>query len=517
MVGDLAMGRFRVLERIGSGGMGVVYRAFDERLQRYVALKEIEGAAASRILREAHAAARLNHPGIVTLYELGAQGDRALLVSELVAGETLGDLCRQARLSDRDVADVGIDVAAALAHAHQRGVVHRDVKPANVIVRDDEDGGLRAKLMDFGIAAVAGAPALTATGEVVGTLAYMAPEQAEGRAAGPAADAYSLALTLYECWAGSNPVARTTPVETARAIGAHLAPLREPRPDLPPALRDCVDACLDPDPELRPTLTDLSAALERAAPALDPDRAVPAPVRMQPIGERAIGRAANVGAIATVVVAIAILAGPAARPGLALALALVAVPGLLAVALPRALAPAAAVPLAALGVAATFPALAATVGDGWRQRAAIGVAGWWTLLVVGAALGTAPGLDVLGRPPAGWQRSFDVAADGLLLPLLEPAVLVGAAAFALGAAALGWVLRAGHVAITALAALLWAAGLEAGMRIVDRGGLSGRPALLAGAALIVVAIEFRRRSAAALPARLPSLGRAPLPVGSARH
>ena len=255
------MDRFRLLERIGSGGMGTVYRAFDERLQRYVAVKELTSASSDRVLREAQAAARLNHPSIVTLYEYGTQGDRALLVSELVAGATLGDLAVAGELTDRDVGEIGADLAEALEHAHARGVIHRDVKPENVIVRDDEDGGQRAKLMDFGIASLVDEPTLTATGEVLGTLAYMSPEQAEGEGATAASDVYALALTLYECWAGENPVRRATPAETARAIGEEIPSLAEFRPDLPARLVDTIDGCLDPDSDLRPDLEEVSLGL----------------------------------------------------------------------------------------------------------------------------------------------------------------------------------------------------------------------------------------------------------------
>src|SRR5215218_11343170 len=216
MVGEVVMDRFRLGERIGSGGMGTVYRAFDERLQRHVAVKEITSSDPERVAREAHAAARLNPPGIVTLYELGSDSGRALLVSEFVDGDTLAELARCGDLSDREVAEFGADVCEALAHAHERGVIHRDVKPQNVIVRVDDGAGRRAKLMDFGIASLLGAPTLTAAGEVVGTLAYMSPEQAEGDPAGPQSDTYALALTLYECWAGENPVRRSTPAQTAR-------------------------------------------------------------------------------------------------------------------------------------------------------------------------------------------------------------------------------------------------------------------------------------------------------------
>src|SRR5581483_8714738 len=310
VVGDLVMDRFRVLERIGSGGMGTVYRAFDERLQRQVAVKEIRGADAGRVLREAQAAARLNHPGVVTLYELSAEPDRTLLVSELVDGPTLAELAAAGVLSDRDVAELGIDVCDALAHAHERGVVHRDVKPQNVIVRADDAVGRRAKLADFGIAAIAGAPTLTAAGEVVGTLAYMAPEQAEGLPAGPQADTYGLALTLYECWAGTNPVAGETPAATARAIGQPMAPLWSYRPDLPRDLASLVDACLDPDPEARPGLAELRRGLERSVPSLaaaaPPRRRSARPARRAGSPLAAAGAVAALGATA----AAGYLAGP---------------------------------------------------------------------------------------------------------------------------------------------------------------------------------------------------------------
>ena len=189
------------------------------------------GADPGRVLREAQAAARLNHPGIVTLYEMGEEDGSALLVTELVEGSTLDQLSREGALSDREVGEIGADLCEALDHAHSRAVIHRDIKPQNVLVT--EEGEPRAKLMDFGVARLTDATALTAPGGVVGTLAYMAPEQAEGRSeVGPEADVYSLALTLYECWAGENPNRRATPAATARAIGARARPLRRhsPRP-----------------------------------------------------------------------------------------------------------------------------------------------------------------------------------------------------------------------------------------------------------------------------------------------
>jgi serine/threonine protein kinase len=262
LVGSLVLERFLIERRIGSGGFGVVYEAWDGRLERAVAVKAIEQRGAQqgkRVMREAQAAARLNHPGIVTLYEMGEEDGNALLVSELVEGDTLARLAAEQVLSDREIGEIGADLCEALDHAHSRGVIHRDIKPQNVQV---VDGQPRAKLMDFGIALVADAAGLTQTGDVIGTLAYMSPEQAEGREAGPEADVYSLALTLYECWSGENPHRRGNAAATARSIGRRARPLRRLRPDLPRELTEEIDACLDARPRHRPSLEDLGMAIE---------------------------------------------------------------------------------------------------------------------------------------------------------------------------------------------------------------------------------------------------------------
>jgi eukaryotic-like serine/threonine-protein kinase len=276
VVGSLVLNRFLIERRIGSGGFGTVYEAWDGRLERPVAVKAIEsgnGGGSGRVMREAQAAARLNHPGIVTLYEMGEEDGNALLVTELVDGDTLAQLNRECSLSDREIAEIGADLCEALDHAHCRSVVHRDIKPQNVLVT--EGGEPRAKLMDFGVARLTDAAALTAPGDVVGTLAYMSPEQAEGRAAGPEADVYSLALTLYECWSGEHPTRRSTPAATARAIGGRQRPLRRLRPDLPRELSDTVDGCLQTRPDRRPSLEELGGAIESSLDCLadDPPRA----------------------------------------------------------------------------------------------------------------------------------------------------------------------------------------------------------------------------------------------------
>ncbi len=233
------MDRFRLLERVGSGGHGHGLPG----LRRAAAAPgrgegDRRAPTPGRVAREAQAAARLNHPGIVTLYELGSDEDRALLVSELVEGATLAELAQCGDLSDREVAEFGADVCEALAHAHERGVIHRDVKPQNVIVRVDDGAGRRAKLMDFGIASLAGAPTLTATGEVVGTLAYMAPEQAEGMRRLRARRRLLARPDPVRVLDGHKPGGRATRRPRRRARSAtRIPPLRDYRPDLPAASR----------------------------------------------------------------------------------------------------------------------------------------------------------------------------------------------------------------------------------------------------------------------------------------
>jgi hypothetical protein len=284
--GPLVLDRYRLCEQVGCGAFGVVWRARDERLERDVAVKAIVGehVASGRAAREARAAARLTHPAIVTLYEAGTEGETTYLVSELVRGGTLAQLLAEGALSDRDVAEIGMALCGALAHAHAQGVVHRDVKPSNVLVPDA--GGVdapAAKLTDFGVARVveAGGDALTRTGDVVGTLAYMAPEQAEGREAGAPADLYAVALVLYEALSGVNPVRGGSAVATARRLGATLPPLSRQRRDLPPALCEGIDRALAPRPGDRGTVAALHRALKASLPELEDEPGTVAPPRIE--------------------------------------------------------------------------------------------------------------------------------------------------------------------------------------------------------------------------------------------
>lgn len=276
----LVLGRYRLYRRLGAGAFGTVWMARDERLDRDVAVKIVprERIAAGRFEREARAAARLAHPGIVTLYEAGADDEGAYLVSELVQGATLDDLLEAGRLSDRDVVTIGIALCDALAHAHAQGVVHRDVKPSNILVPERPTTPDQvAKLTDFGVARVVGGDSLTRTGDVVGTAAYMAPEQAEGREAGAPADLYALALVIYEALTGINPVRTGTAARNARRLGAHLPPLRRQRRDLPRELGQGIDQALRPRARERGTLRHLRQALTASLAGVQDQPGIVAP------------------------------------------------------------------------------------------------------------------------------------------------------------------------------------------------------------------------------------------------
>jgi eukaryotic-like serine/threonine-protein kinase len=532
MVGEVILDRFLIEEKIGGGGFGTVYRAWDERLQRSVAVKVIDDDhGAPRITREAQAVARLAHRNIATLYELASDGHRAFLVSELIEGETLRALGRRGELSDRLVAKLGAESAAALAHAHRNGVVHRDVKPENILVAS----GGETKLVDFGIARIAGERTLTATGDVVGTLAYMAPEQADGLRPGPAADVYSLALTLYECFCGEHPLLRDGATATARAIGEPMVPLGDVRPELPVPLTEAIDASLDPDPELRPLASELEGTLaahggeltgERLPPVLRPSeelehrsiRHPPPASSLTALGIAGLTLAALIATGAPLPVLLAApLAGALAlaRPRPALALALGAVvawmligagePGsaLLAIVLVLPLlapmvAPAAAplpglAPLLGLaGLAPVYPALAG-LSRGAAGRALLGALGYLWLAaweeIADRTLLLGPEIPT----PHGWQDSLGLALGDVVLPLFGWSVLAPAAVWALAAAALPLLIRGRAPLLDALGALIWAAGLISAHRLVA--GPSGDPPGLLFAALLaaVVAVLVARR------------------------
>jgi hypothetical protein len=299
--GALILDRYRLHRRLGAGAFGTVWQARDERLERDVAVKIVapERVVGGRLEREARVAARLKHPGIVTLYEAGADDDGAYLVSELVRGSTLDALLEAGRLSDRDIVGLGIALCRALAHAHEQGVVHRDIKPSNILIPSKPTTPAEAaKLTDFGVARVLGGDTLTRTGDVVGTAAYMAPEQAAGREAGVAADLFSVAVVLYEALTGVNPVRACRRTGSRRErLSAHAPPLRRQRRDLPRQLAQAIDQALRPRPRERGSLDDLERGLLAVQEYSDARPGVVAPPPRVPFTaftRQAVGDAADV-------------------------------------------------------------------------------------------------------------------------------------------------------------------------------------------------------------------------------
>ena len=204
----LVLQRYRLVRRLGSGGFGTVWLAHDERLDRQVAVKILarERVIGGRFEREARAAARLAHPGIVTLYEAAVDDEGAYLVSELVHGSTLEELLTGGQLSDRDVLQVAVALCDALAHAHAHGVIHRDVKPSNVLVPDRRTTPAQlARLTDFGVARPSDAEPLTRTGLVVGTARFVPPEVMRGRRPDERSDLYACGVLLHECLRDGGP------------------------------------------------------------------------------------------------------------------------------------------------------------------------------------------------------------------------------------------------------------------------------------------------------------------------
>ncbi len=252
------LGRYVLGPAIGRGATSVVHRAHDVVTGEVVAVKvvPVELDLAPRVRAEVRAAGRLDHPRIVALRDWGEDSECMYLVWELVEGPSLAEMLRSPEPpGDGTVTRIGEDVLSALAHAHARGVVHRDVKPANILIGP----GGRAQLSDFGVARLSGESGLTMTGSVVGTMAYMAPEQAVGEVVGPEADVYSACLVLYEGFTGSNPVSSPSPAETARRAASGAVPrLAQERPDLPPALSRLIDAGLRRDPAARPSAADMA-------------------------------------------------------------------------------------------------------------------------------------------------------------------------------------------------------------------------------------------------------------------
>lgn len=274
--------RYRVIRKLGSGAFATVYLAEDTRMGRSIAIKVVEDVddCDGRALREAQAAAKLDHPHIVTVHEVVSEADRTLLFTEYVQGHTLRELYTRRRLTDAQLLRAGIQMAGALEHAHKRGVIHRDIKPENVMLAESEDVNVR--VMDFGVAKLEDLSSVTVDGDLVGTLAYMAPEQLQGRQVDAKADVYSLSLTLYEGFTGRNPLRGKNPAELLRGPSRMVfSRLGRLRPDLPLVLDQALQLGLEKDPAKRPDAAELRRMLERAAKEIPEVEPTPS------LGERA--------------------------------------------------------------------------------------------------------------------------------------------------------------------------------------------------------------------------------------
>jgi serine/threonine-protein kinase len=270
---DLALGRYRPLRPLGSGASGSVWLARDEQTGLDVALKIVprEGKAGLRAEREAEAASRLRHPTCLRAYAFGRERGHVYIAYEYAPGCTFRDALRSKALGDADAIEACAQLAEGLAHAHGRGVVHRDVKPANVLLADDP--GVAVRLLDFGLAAFAEAETLTAVGDVPGTLAYISPERLAGEQGTAAGDIWAVGVMLWEALAGRHPFWHPSLMETGRAIEEGAPSLRTARPDLPEPLLDAVDQALATDPRRRPTAAKLAALLRDTRPRRGPKSA----------------------------------------------------------------------------------------------------------------------------------------------------------------------------------------------------------------------------------------------------
>jgi eukaryotic-like serine/threonine-protein kinase len=420
---SLVLGRYRPLRPLGTGGSGSVWLVRDERSAREVALKVValEGKAGSRAEREVEAGARLRHPRCLRALALARDERHVYVAYPYVDGTTLREAFRAGELDEEGAVEAAAQVLEALAHAHRNGIVHRDVKPANIML----EGGDRVsvRVLDFGLAQISEVETLTAAGDVPGTLSYIAPERLDGDEATGAADVWSVGVILWEALAGRHPFSCGSPLDTARRIRAGAPPLASRRPDLPPVLCATVDGMLALEPRRRPRPERAAAALRRSTTSEEEAVVVPLPSAAHVVPRAVHAALAGVFTLAAALllpffptgwpfllgglVALAALANPSA--GLALALAAPLLP----------------LGNASLGLALAYVPLALAWYLLFSRDPRSGV-----LFVLGpllapiGAIGLVPALVAYVRGPV--QRSFLAAFS--VLTAVAVAALVGSAA-----------------------------------------------------------------------------------------
>jgi serine/threonine-protein kinase len=417
----LVLDRYRPLKPLGRGGSGSVWLAHDERTGLEVALKIVprEGKRAARAMREMEAASRLRHERCVRAYDFAGDDGHVYIAYEYVRGQTLRDAIRKGELDDVAAVEASAQVLEGLAHAHRRGIVHRDVKPSNVLLEDNPEVAVR--VLDFGLAQFDDADTLTAVGDVPGTLAYISPERLGGADATTASDVWAVGVMLWEALVGNHPFWGVPLPEVAAAIAGGAPPLSTRRGDLPRRLLAAVESALHVDPARRPTASQLAAELREAFVAVPRSRSR---ARTRPASRRRAAQAPRPRPAAPPVpraerLAPAALAGVATAVGGSLlpfwptpvlfGLSLVA--GIAALRAPRlGLAIALAVPIFPLGnaaqaAAAVYAALAAGwLAVTWRDaRAGL----LFTLGPALAPLGLLPLLPLAVQPARGaWRRGL---------------------------------------------------------------------------------------------------------------
>jgi serine/threonine-protein kinase len=508
---ELVLERYRPLRPLGRGGSGSVWLARDERTGLEVALKIVprEGKRAARAMREMEAASRLRHERCVRAYDFGGDDGHVYIAYEYVAGSTLRELLRTGRLTDRDAVEIAAQVLEGLAHAHRAGIVHRDVKPSNVLVEEGPE--MRARLLDFGLAQFDEADTLTAVGDVPGTLAYIAPERLAGGEASERSDVWAVGVILWEALAGEHPFWGVPLPQVAGTIVDGAPPLVTKRRDLPSRLLATIDRALSTDPARRPAAARLAHDLREAyvgTPRRPPRAAnAPAPPRTKriaapmPRGLRLTGAALCAavtaggasllpfwppGAVAVLALGAGALWAWSPRAGTAVALAAPIFP-LGNVAEAAALVWAAAAVawlalswrrprtallfaigplLAPIGLLALVP-LAVQPVRGAVHRALHAVVAVLTAALAAGLSGDAlplGGSVVANLGLAGTERPGDVARAVADVLHVNPTVPVVAAALAVTAAALPWARARGGATVAALCllqvviVLMWAPG-----------------------------------------------------------